>query len=182
MPRSLLVFVRYVDAANRRIGRFAMLLIFAMIGVLLYAALSRTLLDAPLIWAVEVAQMLMAAYYLLGGAYSVQLHSHVRMDLLYGRLSARGKAIADFSTAFLVLFYLVILLYGGVSSTQYALEYGQKNYSVWAPPMAPIKIIMTFGIVMMLLQIIAVFIKDMARAFDVSPDAETDAKPTAETI
>ena len=32
------------------------------------------------------------------------------------------------------------------------------------PPMAPIKVIMTFGIAMMLLQIIATFFKDIERA------------------
>ena len=44
---------------------------------------------------------------------------------------------------------------GGISSTQYAIEYGQKNYSSWAPPLAPIKIVMVIGIALMLLQVIA---------------------------
>jgi len=56
---------------------------------------------------------------------------------------------------------VIFLLYGGISSTQYAIEYGQKNYSSWAPPMAPIKIVMTLGIAMMLLQVIARFFKDI---------------------
>lgn len=151
-----------------------MYLIFAMMGVLLYSAISRTVLDQPLIWAVEVAQMLMAAYYLLGGGYSMQLGSHVRMDLVYGRWPVRKQAFADSITAFCLVFYLIILLYGGISSTQYALEYNQRNYSVWAPPMAPIKIVMTFGILMMLLQAIAVFFKDLARARG-APIDEDDA-------
>jgi TRAP-type mannitol/chloroaromatic compound transport system permease small subunit len=49
-----------------------------------------------------------------------------------------------------------------VSSTNYAITYGQKNYSSWAPPLSPIKIIMTIGIAMMLLQAIAMFFRDMA--------------------
>lgn len=141
-----------------------MYLIFAMMGVLLHASLSRTVFDAPVIWSVEAAQMLMAAYYLLGGGYSLQLDAHVRMDLFYGRWSPRSKAAVDFLTALFALFYLAVLLYGAVSSTQYALEYNQKNYSVWAPPMAPVKIVMTFGIAAMLLQITAVFFKDLAAA------------------
>ena len=92
----------------------------------------------PHIWVVEMAQFTMAAYYILGGGYSMQLGSHVRMDLLYGRWSERTKAIADVITACGLIFYLVFLLYGGISSAQYALEYDQRNYSAWAPPMAPI--------------------------------------------
>ena len=116
------------------------------------------------IWVVEMAQFLMTAYYLLGGGYSMQLNSHVRMDLLYSRWTPRTRATVDAITVGFLLFYLIVLLVGGISSTQYAIEYGQKNYSSWAPPLAPIKIVMVIGIALMLLQVIAVFFKDLARA------------------
>ena len=164
MPKAIKIFVRYVDTASRVIGRATMYLIFAMMGILLFGAISRSVFNVPFIWVVEMAQFVMTAYYLLGGAYSIQLDSHVRMDLLYGRWSDRTKAFVDAATGLLLVFYLVILLYGGIGSTQYALEYGQKNYSVWAPPMAPIKIIMCIGIGMMLLQVIATFFKDLEKA------------------
>ena len=141
-----------------------MYLIFVMMGVLLFESISRGIFDSPHIWVVEMAQMTMAAYYILGGAYSIQLDSHVRMDLLYGRWSTRTKAIVDAVTGCLLVFYIIFLLYGGISSTQYAIEYNQTNYSAWAPPMAPIKIVMTIGIAMMLLQIIATFFKDLEKA------------------
>ena len=155
--------MRYVDAVNRTIGRFAMYLIFVMMGVLLFSSVSRGVFNVSHIWVVEVAQMTMAAYYLLGGGYSLQLGSHVRMDLLYGRWSTRTRAIADLITGCSLVFYMIFLLYGGISSTQYAIEYNQKNYSSWAPPMAPIKVIMTLGIAMMLLQIVAAFFKDIEK-------------------
>lgn len=107
---------------------------------------------------------MLAAYYLLGGGYSMQLDSHVRMDLVYSRWSPRTRALVDALTVGFLIFYLVFLLAGGISSTQYALEYGQKNYSSWAPPLAPIKIIMTVGILLMLLQAVAMFFKDLALA------------------
>ena len=52
---------------------------------------------------------------------------------------------------------------GGLSSSMYSLKYNQTNYSAWAPPMAPIKIIMTVGIALMLLQAISIFFKDLAK-------------------
>ncbi|HXV23690.1 MAG TPA: TRAP transporter small permease subunit [Alphaproteobacteria bacterium] len=164
MPRPIRAYVRYVDAVNRVIGRAAMWLVFAMMGVLLFSTIWRSAFGISFIWIVEVSQMLLAAYYLLGAGYSLQLDAHVRMDLLYSRWSPRVKAIADVLTSVLVLFYMLVLLFGGISSTQYALEYGQKNYSSWAPPLAPIKIVMTIGIVFMLLQVVAVFFKDLAKA------------------
>jgi TRAP-type mannitol/chloroaromatic compound transport system permease small subunit len=164
MPKVVKACVGYVDATNKAVGNFSMYLVFAMMGVLLYESISRTIFNAPHIWVVEVAQFLMAAYYLLGGGYSVILDGHVRMDLLYGRWSARRQALSDVITAFLLIFYLVFLLTGGISASKYALKYGQVNYTPWGPPLAPIKIIMTIGILLMLLQIIATFFKDLAKA------------------
>ena len=164
MPPFIRTYVRGVDRLNRAVGRCALYLVFVIMGVLLHSALSRTLFDAPLIWSLEVAQMTLAAYYLLGSGYSLQLDSHVRMDLLYSRWSPRVKAVLDCVTAIGLVAYLAVLLYGGISSTLYALEYGQKNYSVWAPPLAPIKILMTCGIALMLLQVVALFFRDLAEA------------------
>lgn len=163
MPNAIKNYVRIVDAVNRRVGRFALYLVFLMMGILLFSSISRAVFNVPYIWIMEMAQFTMAAYYLLGGGYSMQLKAHVRMDVLYERWSKKKRAVVDCFTSGFLIFYLVILLYGALSSTLYALEYGQRNYSTWGPPMAPIKIIMTIGILLMLLQAIATFFKDLAK-------------------
>ncbi len=172
MPKAIRSYVRYVEAVNRVVGRFAMYMIFAMMALLLYSSISKTFFAPPL-WTLEMAQFSMAAYYLLGGAYSMQLDAHVRMDLVYGRWSSKGKGFADSITSFFLVFYLVFLLYGGFSSTGYALQYGETSYSSWSPFMAPIKIIMAFGIALMLLQAIATFFRDLARAKGLTLTEET---------
>jgi TRAP-type mannitol/chloroaromatic compound transport system permease small subunit len=163
MPQSIKAYVRAVDRANRVIGLITMYLIFAMIGILFYSTISKSFFD-PSLWTLEMAQFTMAAYYLMGGGYSMQTDSHVRMDLLYDRWSDTTKAKVDAVTVLLLMFYLVFLLYGGLSSTWYALEYGEESYSSWAPRMAPIKVIMCVGIILMLLQTTAIFFKNVAAA------------------
>ena len=49
---------------------------------------------------------------LLGGAYSMQKDAHVRMDLFYGRLPPRGRAVLDTITIVCVIFFMVALLWG----------------------------------------------------------------------
>jgi len=164
MPKPIQIFVRSVDAVNKVVGKFSMYLVFAMMGILLFESISRTLFDTPHIWVVELAQFTMAAYYLLGGGYSMLLKGHVRMDLLYGRWSVKRQGLADSITTPFLIFYLVFLLIGAYSSIEYAVIYGQKNRSVWAPYMAPIKIIMGTGVLLMLLQAIATWFRDLAKA------------------
>lgn len=152
-----------IEAVNRVVGRFAMYLAFVMVGVLVYSAVLRTGFNRPPLWTVETAQFLLAAYYLLGGPWTLAQDSHVRMDLLYSRWTPRGRAFADTITAVCLIGYLVVLLVGGVSSTQYALEYGQRAATAWRPPLAPIKVVMTLGILLMTLQAVAIFLRDLAR-------------------
>ncbi len=167
MPKAVKIFVQAIDSMNKGVGKFAMYLVFGMIGVLLFESISRTIFDKPHIWVVEIAQFTMAAYYLLGGGYSMLLKGHVRMDLLYGRWSVKRQALADVITGPILMFYLVVLLMGAYSSIEYAVMYGQRNRSAWAPFMAPIKIIMGTGVLLMLLQTIATFFKDLAKAMGV---------------
>ena len=161
MPNFVRSYVRGVDAVNRRVGRFAMYLVFAMAAILLWSSVSKTFF-LPSLWTLEMAQFTMVAYYLLGGAYSMQLGNHVRMDLVYGTWSPRTRTWVDSFTIVFLLAYLVLLLYGSLSSTQYALEYGERSYSSWRPYMAPIKIVACVGILLMLLQAFAVLFKDIA--------------------
>ncbi len=94
----------------------------------------------------------------------MMLKGHVRMDLLYGRWSEKKKARVDVITDLFLIFYMVFLLLGAYSSIEYAVMYAQRNRTAWAPYMAPIKIIMGIGVLLMLLQNIATFFKDLAKA------------------
>jgi TRAP-type mannitol/chloroaromatic compound transport system permease small subunit len=164
LPSFAVTFVRTVDAMNYRVGRVAMYLLFVMGAILLYSTLSRIIFGVPINWVLETSQFLLSAYYLVGGAYALQMDQHVRMDLFYSRLDARKRAITDAITILFVIFFLVVLLGGGISSTNYAIQYNQKNYSAWSPVLWPIKVVMTAGVFLMLLQCISTFIKDLAIA------------------
>lgn len=164
MPKPIVLYVKYVDFASEKVGRLAMLLVFVMIGVLLLDAITRNIINFPLSWCVEMAQFTMAAYYILGGPYSMQMGDHVRMDLVYDRCSEKTKAILDVATSGTLLFYLSCLLFGSVSSTIYAIETGQRKFSLWNPSMIPIKCAMVFGITLMLLQAISMVFKDISKA------------------
>ena len=166
MPKAIKLYVSYVDAVNRVVGYFVMYLALVIMGVLLFASLTRYVLNVPFVWIIEMAQFLMAAYYILGGGYSMQLDAHVRMDVLYERWRPKTRAFMDSLTAFFLVFYLVVMMQGGIASSMYSLKYNQTNYSAWAPPMAPIKIIMTVGFVLMLLQAFSILFKDIAKVTD----------------
>jgi TRAP-type mannitol/chloroaromatic compound transport system permease small subunit len=185
-------YVRAVEAVNYWVGRATMYLIFVMIGILMWSSVSKVFF-LPSLWTLETAQFTMVAYYILGGAYSIQLGSNVRMDLLYGSWSIRTKAMVDAVSIFFLIFFLVVLLKGGVGSTAYSLGYYgnepfgyfadmaqglvtggidgaaekigrmERSSTAWRPLIWPIKAIMCVGIFLMLLQATAEFLRDVSR-------------------
>lgn len=155
-------YVSVIDRVNYRIGRVMMYFIFVMIGILLWSSISKTFF-LPSLWTLEIAQFAMVAYYIMGGPYSLQLGSNVRMDLFYNDWSDRTKAWVDSFTVLFLIFYLGVLLWGGFESTQYAFEYKERSPSAWRPYMWPIKTIMCAGIALMLLQAVSELIKDIFR-------------------
>ena len=181
------IYVHIVDAVNYRIGRIMMYGIFFMVAILLWSSISKTFFD-PSLWTLEIAQFAMVAYYIMGGPYSLQLGSNVRMDLFYGEWSAMRKAKFDAFTILFLIFYLGVLLYGGLGSTAYSLghfgdeplrflsgllagreEIGrmERSPTAWRPYLWPIKSMLCIGIFLMLLQAISELIKDIARIREV---------------
>lgn len=156
-------FVHGVDALNAWVGKFAMWLFVLMLAVLVWGIVSQAVYVRSS-WVVEMAQFTMASYYLLGASWIMQQGGHVRMDVFYSRWRTRTRSMADSLTSVFLIFYLVLLIIGGWESTAYALETGQRSRSLWRPYMAPIKIIMTTGMVLMLLQSLSELCKDIARA------------------
>jgi TRAP-type mannitol/chloroaromatic compound transport system permease small subunit len=192
MPRIVRWFVRGVDAMNHFIGRIAMYLIFALIGVLMWSSVSKVAFE-PTLWTLEMAQFVMVAYYVIGGPYAIQMGSNVRMDLFYGSWSVRQKAWMDAFTVLFLMFYLGVLLYGAIGSTAYSLGHFEgepfsffwdlfrtfltegaaaakekmgfieRSPTAWRPYIWPVKLIMIVGVTLMLLQVTAEFFRDIGR-------------------
>ena len=155
-------YVRIVDRLSDYVGYVAMSLIFVMIGVLLLDAVMRNVVQIPLHWCVELAQFTLAAYYFMGGAATLKNNSHVRMDLVYEPLTARGKAWMDLATIGCLMFYLAVMLFGSLSSLDYAISTNERRFSMWNPSMIPIKVLMVACIVLMLLQSVSLALKHIA--------------------
>ena len=143
-----------------------MYLVFVMMFILILSFVTRNIVNIPLIWIIEMAQFVMTGYYLLGGGYSMLTDDHVRMDLIYSKFSDKTKALLDSFTSVFLIFYLVVLLIGSISSLTYTIDTNQRLFTAWAPYVWPIKSIMTFGILLMLLQSIAIFFKDLGKVLN----------------
>jgi TRAP-type mannitol/chloroaromatic compound transport system permease small subunit len=162
MPQLIRSYVRLTDRMSDYVGYLAAALIFVMGGTLLLDAVTRNVLNIPLHWAIEFTQFTLAAYYFMGGPITMKNNEHVRMDLWYANLSDRGKAKLDLFTIGCMIFYLGVMLVGSISSLQYAIETGERRFSMWNPSVIPIKALLTACLVLMLMQALSLVFKHVA--------------------
>ena len=162
LPAVLQGYVRLVERLNYRVGRVAMYLLLVLIAILLYSSFSKVFME-PALWTLEMAQFTMATYFFLGGPYAMQMGSDVRMDLFYASWTPRTRAWVDVVTVLFLMFYLGVVLYGGIGSLSYAIEHGETSPTAWRPYTWPVKSLLCVALVLMILQASAEFLKDVSR-------------------
>lgn len=97
-----------IDALNAGVGRGAAWLVLAAVLLSVANALSRKFFDLSSNAFLELQWYLVSAAFMLGGAWTLQLDEHVRIDVLTARLSARARAWLDLVGLALFLLPLVL--------------------------------------------------------------------------
>jgi TRAP-type mannitol/chloroaromatic compound transport system permease small subunit len=155
--------LRILDATSEASGQFAkwFALILVMAGA--YDAIARHFFNAPTIWAYDTLCMSGGVIYLLGASYNYLHDAHTRVDVIYGSLSARKKAIIDLVCSIFFLFPLmVIMLIMGIKWAAKAWRIHEVMFtSFWYPPAAPYRTVFAIGIFFLLLQGLAKFVRDL---------------------
>ena len=159
--KRLIPLLKFIDTLNVWVFNAVSYVIFPLIGILFSAVFFRYVLNDPIIWAHEMSIFLFGGLGILAGPYCLSKGIHIKMDLLYNRLSPRGKAIMDVLTAFLFFYFITMLLWQGCGFALHSFAARQHAASPWAPALYPFKAVIPVATFMMLLQGLSKFIRDI---------------------
>lgn len=107
-----------LDRFSRVTGQLISWLTLAMVLVTFVIVIMRYVFDAGLIWLQESVTWMHAAVFMLGAAYTLSHEEHVRVDIFYRNMGARGRAWVD---AFgFVIFLLPLCVYLAYASYDFA--------------------------------------------------------------
>jgi len=107
---ALLALSRAIDALTERIGTFVIWLVLVATLISAGNALARWALGASSNAWLEIQWYLFGAVFLLAAGYTLKHNGHVRIDIFYGRLSAKGQALIDLIGGLLFLLPMAGLL------------------------------------------------------------------------
>lgn len=93
----------WIDRLNTAIGKAMSWLTLAMVLITFLIVVLRYGFSIGWIWAQESITWMHAATFMLGAAWALRSGDHVRVDVLYKKMSARGQAQVDFFGSLLFL-------------------------------------------------------------------------------
>lgn len=151
-----------IDRINEWIGRIISYVLIITVSACMIEVLMRYVFNSPTKWSYEVEIFTCGTLYVLVGAYTLLHKKHVSVDLLYLKFSEKTKLIIN-----LVIFFpLILIMAGGLAyiGFEYAftsIAIRETSYTSWAPPIWPVKLMLPIGGVLLALQAIANFLRDL---------------------
>lgn len=148
-------FIKVVDSINEYVGRATSFLIPVIMLIVSLEVVMRYVFDSPTIWAWDINIQLFALVVFLGGGYTALKKGHVNIDIFYGRLSSKRQALLDVITAPIFFLFMVILVWKLGGMALQSVEEREVMSTILAPPIYPLKVLVTIGVLLFLLQGVA---------------------------
>jgi TRAP-type mannitol/chloroaromatic compound transport system permease small subunit len=161
-PRAMMTVIRVIDTyVGELSGKIFMVLIYPLVGALVYEVFARYLFNAPTIWAYDFSYMVYGSHFMLGAAYCLLKGGHIRTDLLYDMFSVRWQGRVD---AFLYLFFffpgMIYFFAAGWEEALHSWDLGElSEQSPWQPPLYPFKMVVPVAAALLLIQGVSEFLK-----------------------
>ena len=151
-----------IESVNEWGGRIGWFLILYLMSFGLYDVIMRYLFDRPSLWIWLTLQFAMVTLACVAGGYALLHGAFVKLDILYGRFSPRGKAIADVVTFVFIFLYCGVLVWKGIEQAHWAAVMRQMTPSEPIRlPLYYIKPLIPIGAFFVLLVAIRKFISDV---------------------
>lgn len=161
--RAIRGILKVIDSISQWTGSSARWLGLALVLVGSYDTVMRYAFNAPTVWAYETCIMLGGSMVVLGWAYDHLHNYHIRIDIFYTRFSPKKKALFDVVCAAIFLFPLMVTL--AISCVSWLLQslamHETMAESYWYPPAWPYRAAILLGVCILILQGLAIFIRDL---------------------
>jgi len=135
--------------------------IFAMMVLTTAAVFARRVIHFPLVFGDEYSAYLLVFCAFLGGAYTLQQDSHVRVDVIAIRLKDKPRILLRAITSCFSLLYGIVLTWKSIGLVIYYKQIGHTALSILETPTWIPAIAVPVGMTILTLQMILCIVADV---------------------
>jgi TRAP-type mannitol/chloroaromatic compound transport system permease small subunit len=154
-----------IDLLNEWSGKIFSWAVIPMFLLVTAEVILRYVFDKPTIWIWDVVVQLMGIIVVFSGGYSLLKNVHVGIDFLVEQFPKKTRAFIDLFTYPFFLFSMGILFWITAQSAWTAVETKEAFNSFWRPPVYQLKVAISVGVFIFLLQGIARFVRSLLLVF-----------------
>lgn len=156
-------FYSGMNRISEQIAKVVKWIVLLLVITICYDVFARYLFNAPTVWSYTLSYMLGAIFSALGLAYVYSIGGNVRVDIIYTNLSLRKRQIIDlfFTLVFFFPLYGFLAFYIGRNTWNAWVIKEYDINSIWYPVIWPYMTLVTIGFVILLVQGVATFIRDV---------------------
>ena len=148
-------------------GEITSMLIFPLLGVVIFEVIMRYGFNAPTTWAFEATAFMYGLHYMFGISYTDVRKGHVQVDIFTSLASKRVRAgISALTTLVFMLPVMILMTWTSITFAWSSIQGLEKNPTSWAPPIYPLKALMALCFFFLALQGFANLIKSLQTLFN----------------
>ncbi len=155
-----------IDAFSRFVSNSASLLFLPLTLIASFEVVMRYVFNSPTTWAWDVNVQLFCLIVVLGAANLFLNKGHVSMDIVVDRFfsSETRRVLSLWLLGFLII-VLAILVWQSGQFAWRSFIIREKTSTLLRAPIYPLKITMFFGVTLLWLQVISVFLRQLLTPF-----------------
>ena len=186
--KFLIKISHWIDTMNDWVGSTSSWMVLIMILIGAYNATTRKLsqaigVDLSSNTYIEMQWYLFSLIFLLSGAYALRHNVHVRVDVIFSRLSLRGKAIIDLiGTIIFLIPFCILLLWVTWPYAMASIEIFEMSPDPGGLPRWPIKASIFVAFTLLLLQAFSQIVHIVALLTGVVPNDDELLEKTGTSV
>lgn len=155
--------IKTIDRINEFVTKYVQWLVLVLVFTLVYEVIMRYIFRSPTLWSFDVSYMSASIFIMLGMGYTLQQQGHVNIDIIVEKFSRRTQAV--FNIIFMLLLFFPLwfsIMDVFIPHLIRSWAIGERaSVGTWLPPIYPFKTWLLAGMVLLFLQGISEFLKEI---------------------
>lgn len=152
--------VKGIDTFNDWTGKICSWTVLLLMLVIVFEVITRRFINKPTVWTFETSVQIYGFHFMILAAYTLLNNKHISVDIFIQKFSPRVRAVLELITYTLFFFpFMLIIFHEGYLYARESWAIREVSYTVFAPPLYPIKTVIPVVAALLVIQGLSQFIK-----------------------